>query len=132
MTTIKTRQSLSLLLLSVLFFLIQACGGGTTGDQQQDEKQQQAAMQEEDLHLHYVQVFVEGMTCDGCAGTVKGAVEGVDNVHSATATFEEAYAIAGYNEVRPDTALIREAITSAGYKVTGFKMLGHELPEKQQ
>lgn len=85
----------------------------------------------EDVHLHYIQVGVEGMTCGGCENTVKVAVEKVAGVHSATATHLESATLVGYAGKEPDTTALREAIAATGYTVTGFKFLGHDLPRKE-
>ncbi|MFO7573559.1 MAG: cation transporter [Bacteroidales bacterium] len=106
----------------------------TTSCGSKGKKAEQAEVIEvitEDVHLHYIQVGVEGMTCEGCENTVKGAIENVAGVNSATATHLEAYAIAGYAGEEPDTTALREAITATGYTVTGFKLLGHDLPKKE-
>ena len=106
---------------------VASCGG----QGQKAEKQAEAAPQEEHVHLHYIQVAVEGMTCAGCEGTVKSAIEKVEGVHMASATHVDKYALAGYDEVTPDTAALRKAITATGYTVTGFKFIGHDLPKKE-
>jgi copper chaperone CopZ len=125
---------------SVFFFLsaifvitmtLPSCGGKGKTAEEAAEQTASAEAVAEDVHLHYIQVAVEGMTCEGCENTVKAAVEKVEGVYSATATHAEAYAIAAYDAGTPDTAAIREAITTSGYKVTGFKFLGHELPKKE-
>lgn len=98
------------------------------------QKSEEAAATEavaEDVHLHYVQIAVTGMTCEGCENTVKGAIGKVAGVNSASATHTDAYALAGYAGEAPDTAAIRKAITEAGYTVTGMKFIGHELPKKE-
>lgn len=120
-------KNLITILLMCSALAIASCGG----QGQKAEKQAEAAPQEEHVHLHYIQVAVEGMTCAGCENTVKGAMEKVAGVHSATATHLESYALAGYAAAEPDTSALREAITATGYTVKGFKFLGHELPKKE-
>lgn len=123
----KSTGIFTLLLTLVFALFTSSCGNQGAKTEQQTEPQVVA----EDLHLHYIQVGVEGMTCEGCEGTVKGAIEKVEGVHMASATHLEKYALAGYDEVTPDTAALREAITATGYTVTSFKFIGHELPKKE-
>ena len=104
-----------------------SCGNQGAKTEQQAEPQVVA----EDVHLHYIQVAVEGMTCEGCENTVKGAIAKVEGVQMASATHVDKYALAGYAAATPDTAALRAAITTAGYTVTGFKFIGHDLPEKE-
>jgi copper chaperone CopZ len=111
----------------VIVMVTASCGNKAQKAEQADVTEAVA----EETHLHYIQVSVEGMTCEGCENTVKGAAEKVEGVYSATATHAEAYAILAYDADTPDTAAIREAITTSGYTVTGFKFLGHDLPKKE-
>jgi len=125
----KTRNLFSLLFAAIILISFTACGGGGT----KAEKQPDATVMAEDAHahahLHYIQVAVEGMTCEGCQNTVKGAITKVEGVDSAMASFTDGRAFAGYAATTPDTAAIRAAITEAGYKVNGFAFIGHDLPE---
>ncbi|MBM3420347.1 MAG: heavy-metal-associated domain-containing protein [Bacteroidetes bacterium] len=119
-----------LLLISLLIIAalsITSCG--TRGQQAEEATAAEAVT--EDVHLHYVQIAVTGMTCEGCENTVKGAIEKVAGVHSASATHADAYALAGYAAGAPDTAALRQAIAGAGYTVTGMKFIGHDLPKKE-
>lgn len=119
-------------LLSIAAIILIAIAVASCGNKGQ--KAEQAAATEvvaEDIHLHYIQVMVDGMTCTGCENTVKGAIEKVELVYNAKATHVDGYAIAAYDAGTPDTAALREAITTAGYTVTGFKFLGHDLPKKE-
>jgi copper chaperone CopZ len=112
--------------------LMSSCGGqGNNSTKEAEETHAEAVQSADQAHLHYIQVAVEGMTCEGCENTVKGAIEKVAGVESATATHIDKYAIAGYDAVTPDTTALREAITAAGYTVNGFKFIGHDLPKKE-
>lgn len=111
----------------VLALFTVSCGNQGAKNEQPAEVQIVA----EDLHLHYIQIAVEGMTCEGCESTVKGAIEKVAGVQMGSATHVDKYALAGYDQVTPDTTALREAITATGYTVTGFKFIGHDLPKKQ-
>jgi copper chaperone CopZ len=112
-----------ILLMVAVAILVAECGNKGTKEEKEDE----SAVVAEDLHLHYIQVSVEGMTCTGCENTVKGVVAKIDGVNTVTASFADSKVLAGYAAATPDTALIREAIISAGYKVRGFTLLGHDL-----
>jgi copper chaperone CopZ len=123
----KTRNLISLLFAAIIVVSFTACGGGGTKAEKQPEA---TVMADADhAHLHYIQVAVEGMTCEGCQNTVKGAITKVAGVDSAMASFTDGRAFAGYAATTPDTAALRTAITEAGYKVTGFAFISHDLPE---
>lgn len=123
----KTRNLFSLIFAAVIAVSVVSCGGGGAKAEKQPEA---TVMADENLaHLHYIQVSVEGMTCEGCQNTVKGAITGIPGVDSAMASFTDGRAFAGYDETTPDTAAIRAAITGAGYKVTAFTFIGHDLPK---
>jgi copper chaperone CopZ len=118
--------------IALLFAIIAtSCGNKGTKTEPQAEPQVVAEDIHTNDHLHYIQVAVEGMTCEGCENTVKGAIEKIEGVKMSSATHVDKYALAGYDEVTPDTAALREAITTAGYTVTGFKFIGHDLPKKE-
>lgn len=120
----KLRNLFPILVMAAAF-VVASCGN------QGQKPEAEAVPVEEHAHLHYIQVAVEGMTCEGCENTVKGAIEKVAGVKSASATHLDKYALAGYDEATPDTTAIREAITAAGYTVTGFSFIGHDLPKKE-
>jgi len=123
----KARNLFLFLFAAIIVVSMTSCGGGGTKAEKQPEA---TVMADEDhAHLHYIQVSVEGMTCEGCQNTVKGAITTVQGVDSAMASFTDGRALAGYAETTPDTAAIRAAITGAGYKVTGFTFIGHDLPK---
>jgi copper chaperone CopZ len=123
----RSSRFFTTLVTLVFAIIVSSCGNQGTKTEPQAEPQVVA----EDLHLHYIQVSVEGMTCEGCQNTVKGAIEKVEGVQMASATHVDKYALAGYDAVTPDTAALRAAITTAGYTVTGFKFIGHDLPKKE-
>lgn len=68
-----------------------------------------------------IEITVEGMTCQGCAGKVRGALEGTDGVAGAEVDHET-----GVVQVRPDGTVpaedlefaLDEAVESAGYRVS--------------
>ncbi|MBE0674425.1 MAG: heavy-metal-associated domain-containing protein [Bacteroidales bacterium] len=122
----KLRNLFPILVMAAAF-VVASCGN----QGQKPEAEAEAVPVEEHAHLHYIQVAVEGMTCEGCENTVKGAIEKVAGVKSASATHLDKYALAGYDEATPDTTAIREAVTAAGYTVTGFSFIGHDLPKKE-
>jgi len=116
----KSLYSLFLTIIVVAF--VAACSGGG----KKAEKEPESVVVAEDLHLHFIQVSVEGMTCEGCQNTVKGAITKIEGVDSVSASFTDARALAGYSGKVPDTAAIRTAVTDAGYTVKGFTFLAHE------
>ena len=60
---------------------------------------------------------VEGMRCDGCAGTVREALAEVAGVESVDVTLEEKRARVTVAEGTPDAELIG-AVAAAGYEVS--------------
>jgi copper chaperone CopZ len=60
---------------------------------------------------------VEGMMCDGCAGTVREALTEVAGVESVDVTLEEKRALVTIAEGTPDAALVG-AVAAAGYEAS--------------
>jgi copper chaperone CopZ len=60
---------------------------------------------------------VEGMMCDGCAGTVRAALAEVAGVESVDVALEEKIARVTVAEGTPDAALIG-ALAAAGYEAS--------------
>ena len=60
---------------------------------------------------------VGGMTCDGCAGRVRNALEGVSGVTSAEVSHESGSAIVSHSGISRD--LMSGAIRAIGYTVDG-------------
>ena len=60
---------------------------------------------------------VGGMTCDGCAGRVRNALEGVSGVTSAEVTHDSGSAIVSHSGVSRD--LMSGAVRAIGYTVDG-------------
>ncbi len=64
-----------------------------------------------------VTLDVGGMTCDGCAGRVRNALEGVSGVTSAEVSHESGSAIISHSGVSRD--LMSGAVRAIGYTVDG-------------
>ncbi len=64
-----------------------------------------------------VTLDVGGMTCDGCAGRVRNALEGVSGVTSAEVSHESGSAIVSHSGVSRD--LMTGAVRAIGYTVDG-------------
>ncbi len=60
---------------------------------------------------------VGGMTCDGCAGRVRNALEGVSGVSSAEVSHESGLAIVSHSGISRD--LMTGAVRAIGYTVDG-------------
>ena len=69
-----------------------------------------------------VTLDVGGMTCDGCAGRVRSALEGVSGVVSAVVSHESGSAIVSHSGV--PRGLMADAVRGIGYTVDG---LGEEF-----
>ncbi|DAC69055.1 MAG TPA: hypothetical protein D7I12_04870, partial [Candidatus Poseidoniales archaeon] len=65
---------------------------------------------------------VGGMTCDGCAGRVRSAIEDVSGVVSAVVSHESGSAIVSHSGV--PRSLMADAVRAIGYTVDG---LGEEF-----
>ena len=65
---------------------------------------------------------VGGMTCDGCAGRVRSAIEDVSGVVSAVVSHESGSAIVSHSGV--SRSLMSDAVRAIGYTVDG---LGEEF-----
>ncbi len=67
-----------------------------------------------------VEIPVEGMTCDHCVGTVRGALEAVPGVRSAAVDLASGRASVTPNGPEPpDCARLVAAVEAAGYRVPG-------------
>lgn len=62
-------------------------------------------------------VGVEGMTCEGCASTVKASLESLPEVRSATIDIKGARAVLALKDINaePSDAALARAIEKAGY-----------------
>jgi copper chaperone CopZ len=68
--------------------------------------------------LARVDFAVEGMTCGGCAVGTRAALEKLDGVEDADASYEESSAWALYDPARVTPERIMEAIRELGYTPT--------------
>jgi len=64
-----------------------------------------------------IQLNVGGMTCDGCAGRVRDAIEGVSGVESAVVSHEQGTAVVIHSGISRD--LLTGAVRAIGYTVDG-------------
>ena len=62
-----------------------------------------------------VVLHVEGMTCAGCAVTVRETLESVPGVYSAEVTYEPPQAVVRFDPSETSTAALTEATVRAGY-----------------
>lgn len=60
---------------------------------------------------------VGGMTCDGCANTVRNALLKVDGVYDATVDWETGATVVQFDGKKTDDAKLGDAIIKAGYTV---------------
>lgn len=63
-----------------------------------------------------IELNIEGMTCDHCVNAVKGALEGVPGVESATVSLDEKHAVV--NGAIDDPKPLIAAIEEEGYEAT--------------
>jgi mercuric ion transport protein len=89
--------------------------GATQQAQAAATNSQQAEASATPASFQQVVLTVDGMTCAACPKTVKTALEGVEGVHSAEATFKPPEAVVRFD---PDKVSVEELTTStknAGY-----------------
>lgn len=64
---------------------------------------------------------VSGMSCSGCASTVKDALTQLDGVESASVNHDENSASVVYDADRVTSADFEKAVESSGYTYEGIK-----------
>lgn len=74
-------------------------------------------------------IAISGMTCDGCAASVKVALEEIAGVTSATVSYEKGEAIVTYDAARVTTEQLKKAINGIGFKAEAVKILSPEETE---
>jgi copper chaperone len=62
---------------------------------------------------------VQGMTCNGCVGSVTRVLKAVPGVADAQVTLSPGAATVTYDPAKTDVAHLRSAIEDAGYDVAG-------------
>lgn len=67
--------------------------------------------------VNKIELKIEGMTCGGCEGHVRHAVNQLDGVIEASASYKEGKAVIRYDAYKTSPDKIKEAINSTGYKV---------------
>ncbi len=98
--------------LLILVLAVAACNSEKSN---KDESSEPVAME----------ISIEGMTCNGCVGTVKASIVQMgEGITSVEVNLEDANAIVQYNpkEVKPKA--IKEAIELNGYKVLKMEEKG--------
>ncbi len=65
-----------------------------------------------------VDIKVEGMTCAGCVGKVKGALEKVDGVKDAKVNLDKNNAVIVYDAKKTNEKALHKAINATGFKAT--------------
>lgn len=89
-----------------------------------DRPQQQAAAAAQPAQLSTVELKVSGMTCSGCAVSVRNALLETPGVVSAEVNLESAHAKVQYDAARVSTVRLVDAVNKTGFKAS----LGEESP----
>ena len=76
---------------------------------------QQAGASATPASFQQVVLTIDGMTCAACPKTVKTALEGVDGVYSAEATFEPPEAVVRFDPDKVSVEELTNATKNAGY-----------------
>jgi len=71
--------------------------------------------------LKTIEISVNGMTCEGCEGTVKESLTKVAGVTECVASFKENKATVKFDSTKTNYTALAAAITEAGYEVLGEK-----------
>jgi len=65
-----------------------------------------------------VVLTIKGMTCDGCASKVKGALSACEGVTDAQVSYQDGKAVVHIEDGKADSHVLIEAVKKLGYKVT--------------
>jgi copper chaperone len=83
-----------------------------------DKPQPPAAVAPVAAQLSTVELKVDGMTCSGCAVSVRNALLETPGVVSAEVNLESALAKVQYDAARVSTAKLVEAVNKTGFKAS--------------
>ncbi len=72
---------------------------------------------QEAASVNKIELLVKGMTCSGCEEHVKHAVNELDGVIEASASYKDGKAVISYDASKTSLEKIKVAINSTGYKV---------------
>lgn len=72
---------------------------------------------QESSTVNKIEFAVKGMTCSGCEEHVKHAVNELDGIIEASASYKDGKAVINYDASKTSPEKIKEAINSTGYKV---------------
>ena len=70
-----------------------------------------------DLSMKSLEMRIEGMQCEGCAGTIQSILSREPGVKSASVSFPERTASVFYDPKDTDVARLAEAVSKAGFTV---------------
>ena len=90
-------------------------GGATQQAQAAATNSQQAGASATPASFQQIVLTVDGMTCAACPKTVRTALEGVEGVHSAEATFEPPEAVVRFDPDKVSVEELTNATKNAGY-----------------
>lgn len=81
--------------------------------------------------MQHLTLVIDGMTCAGCAGTVKNTLEAVPGVHdvSVPAWQSEQAFVRAHDHVGIET--LREAVEAAGYDMRGWEQGDEDLGQQE-
>lgn len=67
--------------------------------------------------MEKITLNVQGMTCQGCVGSVTRVLKATPGVHDVNVTLQPGRAEVSFDPARTDAAALRSAIEDAGYAV---------------
>jgi copper chaperone len=69
--------------------------------------------------MERIALTVEGMTCQGCVGSVTRVLKATPGVEAVAVTLEPPRAEVSFDPARTSVAVLKAAIEGAGYDVAG-------------
>ncbi|MBN2348824.1 MAG: heavy-metal-associated domain-containing protein [Bacteroidales bacterium] len=117
----------TIILIFGISFLILSC--------QQTTKEQAPSVEVSGIeispeNLVNVEFDVHGMTCDGCANTVKTSMLSVNGTKDASASFTDSIAVVSFDKTKASVEQIAEAIESKGYEVVDYTVIEEKTKDQ--
>ena len=74
-----------------------------------------ANIEKESKPMNTVEIVIEGMSCQHCAGSVEKTIKELDGVQSVKVDLQNKKAVVEFNESEVDLNMIKKAVTESGY-----------------
>ncbi len=113
--------------LLILVIIVAACNNTTTDQTNADNTE---ATQQEAV-IEVAIISVSGMNCGGCETTIAGALNEIDGVMEAKASFTEQQAKVKFDSSKTDIEEFKAAIEGKGYTVEGIEVVEYTDPSAE-